>query len=200
MGLLNLIRRNKPTEEDTVSQDALANTMVYTRNQESAADLEGRQSKGIDIDMIDPQEIIKELEGLAHYKYTVKVNRIVDVPAPNGGFMSSVAQVDAERVGDRPWAIAVLGYLNKVWPTIWMSPFEADTTKMRIRTAFHDIRKSMSYVEKKQYGIILRMAKDLCLARCEDMKDGHKGLLVKVKREDLGVHISRGNNGVGDKK
>jgi hypothetical protein len=199
MGLLNLIRRNKPTEEDTVSQDALANTMVYTRNQESAADLEGRQSKGIDIDMIDPQEINKELESLAHFNYTVKVNKLVNVQTPNG-IISDVVQVDDGRVGDRPWAIAILGYLNKVWPTIWMSPFEADTTKLRIRTAFHDIRKSMSYDEKKRYSIIWRMARDLCLARCEDMKDGHKGLLVKVKREDLGVHISRGNNGVGDKK
>lgn len=233
-GIFNRLR-HKDSEEDTILQDNIANSAVYTRKQESAADLEGRQSKGIDIDMIDPQEIIKYLEALAYYTRqelvevtaTDKEGNMIyedtpaldldgdtiyqDVPIDANGTVLVMkqavlvkkpvkAKVLANRNYERPWAIAALGYLNKVWPTIWMSPFEADTTKLRIRTAFHDIRKSMSYEEKRRYGIILRMARDLCLARCEDMKDGHKGLLVKVKREDLGVHISRGSGAIGDKK
>ena len=49
----------------------------------------------------------------------------------------------------------------------------------------------MTYEEKKRYGVILHMVRDMCLARCEDMKDGHKPLLLKVRREELGVHMSR---------
>lgn len=198
MGLLGLLHRGKNVQEDNVTQDSLANTAVYTRNQGSAQEAEDRQNKGIDIDMIDPLEITKELQALAHFECVVPVRKLIDKQTA-GGIVSDVVVVDELRLGTRPWAVAALGYLNKVWPTIWMSPYEADTTKLRVRAAFHDIRKSMTYQEKKQFSIVLRMARDLCLARCEDMKDGHKALLLKVRREELGVHMSRGNEKVSGK-
>jgi hypothetical protein len=174
-------------EEDNTNQAVFTNTAIATRHQPSAQEAENRRDKGIDIDMIDPEEITQEIQALAHFTYSVKVNKLVDVEGK-----AQIIAVDEPRVGTRPWAIAALGYLNKVWPTIWMTTFEADTTKLRIRTAFHDIRKAMSYEDKKLYGIVLKMVRDLCYARCEDMKEGHKPLLLKVKREELGVHMTRG--------
>ncbi len=189
MGLLQRLRRENTTEEaDSETAGNIAYAAVQTRNQ-SATDAEDRQNKGIDIDMIDPQEVIMELEGLAHYEQPQ--GRLVGEP-PNVQYVP----LPPIRL-TRTWAIAALGYLNKVWPTICMSTYEADTTKLRIRTAFHDIRKSMSYEEKKKYGIILRLTQDLCLSRCEDMKDGTKALLLKVRREELGVHLKKGNGVVG---
>jgi hypothetical protein len=199
MGLLGGLLHRKPSQrEDDSAINNFASQQIFTRNQSSAQEAEDRQNKGIDIDMIDPQEIISELQSLAHYEYTVKVNKLI-TNMVNGVPSSYVAVVDENRIGTRAWAIAVLGYLNKVWPTIWMSSDEADTTWLGVRVAFHDIRKCMSYEEKKKYGIILRMSRDLCLARCEDMKDGHKALLLKVRREELGVHMSRGNDKIGGK-
>ncbi len=191
MSLLNRILHRGKQQEDTTTQDVITNTAVATRHQVPAYEAENRRDKGIDIDMIDPQEIVEELQMLAHFTYSVKVNRLMTGPDN----ISHVVAVDEQRQGTRPWAIAALGYLNKVWPTIWMTTFEADTTKLRIRTAFHDIRKSMSYEDKRRYGIVLKMVRDLCYARCEDMKEGHKPLLLKVKREELGVHMTRGNEG-----
>jgi hypothetical protein len=197
LGLLDKFRNkvSGSSPEDTQALAAMANAQVYTRNQSSAQEAEDRQNKGIDIDMIDAKEVVEELQLLAHYDYTVPVRKLI-MPDENH---SDIKVVDESRLGTRAWAVATLGYLNKVWPTIWMSPYEADTTRLNIRTAFHDIRKSMTYEEKKRYGIILRMARDMCLARCEDMKDGHKALLLKVKREDLGIHMTRGT-GNGERK
>jgi hypothetical protein len=233
MGLLDRLRGKPTAQEDNQAINAVATAQVYTRKS-SAQEAEDRQNKGIDIDMIDPQDVITELQALAHYEYqvwedTLAVNKegevlYEDVPLKNrdGSIVMEDKRIDANGVvllqkqivytkqskmakqlitkfGTRSWAIAALGYMNKVWPTIWMSPEEADTTWLSVRTAFHDIRKCMSYAEKQKYGIVLRMARDLCLARCEDMKDGHKGLLIKIRREELGVHMSRGNNN-GEKR
>jgi hypothetical protein len=228
MGLLSKLRREKTQPENDAALEQLSNTQVYTRNQNSAQEAEDRQNKGIDIDMIDPAEVVTELKYLAHYEYQVlekvpvtddkgeivyelapfldSAGKIVyqdePVDAGNGIILLAkralmtkqpkMAWQLVTKTGTRVWAIAVLGYLNKVWPTIWMSPDEADTTWFAVRTAFHSIQKSMTYAEKQKYGIILRMARDLCLARCEDMKEGHKALLLKVKREELGVHMSKG--------
>jgi hypothetical protein len=230
MGLLDRLRGKPSAQEDNQAVNAVATAQVYTRNQTSAHDAEDRTQKGIDIDMIDPQDVIAELTALAHYEYSVLEDVLAvdkdgetvfeDVPLknPDGSVVLEDKRVDTPsgivmfqkqvvyvkqpkmakqmsiKTGTRCWAIAALGYMNKVWPTIWMSPEEADTTWLSVRTAFHDIRKCMSYAEKAKYGIVLRMARDFCLARCEDMKDGHKGLLIKIRREELGVHMSRGNN------
>lgn len=232
MGLLDRLRGGgKVKEEESVTQGNIATGMVYTRHN-SAQESEDRQAKGIDIDMIDPEEITKEFEAIAFWEEQKAVEVDVtdkdgntvfeqapmkdtagnivyqDVPKETNGVTLVLKQVvytsQAKRTKalvtvkhERPWAIATLGYLNKVWPTIWMTPWEADTTKLRIRTAFHDIRKAMTYQEKKTWGVVLRMARDLCLARCEDMKDGHKPLLLKVKREELGVHMSKGERNMG---
>lgn len=228
MGLLSKVKGKKPEPESDAAMEQLSNTQVYTRNQGSAQEAEDRQNKGIDIDMIDPAEVVAELKVLAHYEYQVFEDvpltdekgavvyesaplldgdgKVVyqDEPVEVGGGLCLLAKKVVytkqpklvrqlvSKTGTRAWAIAVLGYLNKVWPTIWMSPDEADTTWFAVRTAFHSIQKSMTYSEKQKYGIILRMARDLCLARCEDMKEGHKALLLKVKREELGVHMSKG--------
>jgi hypothetical protein len=234
MGLLDKLRGKSTVQEDNSAVNAVATAQVYTRNHASAQEAEDRQNKGIDIDMIDPQDVIAELQSLAHYEYSVLEDVVakddkgniqyesVPLRNPSGEVVWENEQIEANgvvllkrkvlftqqpkvakemvtKVGTRCWAIAALGYMNKVWPTIWMSPEEADTTWLSVRTAFHDIRKCMSYAEKEKYGIVLRMARDLCLARCEDMKDGHKGLLIKIRREELGVHMSRGNNN-GEKR
>lgn len=230
MGLLDRLRKVPTQKEDNTALENLSNAQVYTRKQSSAQDAEDRQNKGIDIDMIDPKEIIDELQCLAHYEIeelvdapvTDKDGNVVfekvplvgsdgvavfeDVPVEANGIVllsKRVVLVSVPKIGKklvhreniRGWAVAALGYLNKVWPTIWMTPFEADTMRYKIRIGFHDIRKTMSYEEKKKYGVVLHMIRDLCLARCEDMKDGHKPLLLKVKREELGVHMSRSSGG-----
>jgi len=195
MDLLSRIRGGqKAPDQDTIIQETtITNTAVATRRQVSAQEAENRRDKGIDIDMIDPEEIVQELQQLAHFNYYIKVDKLVTIENNGHGLISQVVRVDEPRLGTRPWAIAALGYLNKVWPTIWMTTFEADTTKLRIRTAFHDIRKSMNPDEKQAYGVVLKMVMDLCLARCEDMKEGHKPLLLKVHREELKVGMSREN-------
>jgi hypothetical protein len=219
LGLLDRFRGKPTQKEDNTALEQLSSAQVYTRKQSSAQEAEDRQNKGIDIDMIDPKEVIEELQCLAHYEtetwedtpITDNDGNVVfekvpligsdgqpvfeEVPVEANGLIllsKRVVMVSAPKMGKklvhrefiRGWADAALGYLNKVWPCIWMTPFEADTTRYRIRTGFHDIRKSMSYEDKKRYGVFLHMIRDLCLARCEDMKDGHKPLLVKVRLEE----------------
>jgi uncharacterized protein (UPF0210 family) len=61
-GIFNRLR-HKDSEEDTILQDNIANSAVYTRKQESLLTWKATK-QGIDIDMIDPQEIIKTFEAL----------------------------------------------------------------------------------------------------------------------------------------
>jgi len=97
------------------------------------------------------------------------------------------------------WASAALVYIDSVLPTIWMGSWEADTAKLYIRAAFIDIRQQMrddpllSFQQKKDCVVLLTAVRDLALFRLEDCKEGRKPLLLKVKREELGVHMSRGN-------
>jgi len=97
------------------------------------------------------------------------------------------------------WAMAALVYLDSVLPTIWMGSWEADTAKLYIRAAFIDIRQQMrddpllTFQQKKDCVVLLTAVRDLALFRLEDCKEGRKPLLLKVKREELGVHMSRGN-------
>lgn len=105
----------------------------------------------------------------------------------------------------RLWAVAALVYVDTVMPTIWMGSFEADTAKMYIRVAFHDIRKqmnhdlSLSHEERKNCVLFLRAVRDLCIFRMEDTKEGRKPLLLKVRREELGVKMTRGTENFGRK-
>jgi len=172
---------------------AYANTAVNNvMAPRSPGDRADRREKGIDIDMIDPEEVMLELEQLAHYQHIKRVTRFEGEP-PN----AKAVVTEEITVESRPWAVAALVYLNKVWPTIWMSPYEADTKKLVLRTAFYDIRKSMSLYEKRKYGVILKAVENLCVARLEDTKDGHKPLLMKVESHKLEVSTNRGlpNNG-----
>jgi hypothetical protein len=115
--------------------------------------------------------------------------------------MVSVQRMEWKNVAvniNRQWATAALVYLDTVMPTIWMGTWEADTSRLYIRTAFHDIRKQMrhdgtlSYEQKQNCVLLLRAVRDLALFRCEDTKEGRKALLLKVRREELGVHMTKG--------
>lgn len=185
MGILSKLR-GAVTEQTDPALEAYTNTAVQTRT--TASDQETRKEKGIDIDMIDPEEVIKELRALAHYTITKPVLLGFD-PENKPVIKDTVVH------GSRPWAVAALVYIDKTWPTIWMKEFEADTMKLRIKAAFDDIRKTMPFEEKKRYGVILKAVENMCRARLEDTKDGHKALLLKVRREELGVHMTKSNQG-----
>lgn len=98
----------------------------------------------------------------------------------------------------RLWATAALVYIDTVMPTIWMGTYEADTAKLYVRTAFHDIRKemnkdnSLSFAQKQNCVLLLRAIRDLCLFRLEDTKEGRKALLLKIRHEALDVKMTRG--------
>jgi hypothetical protein len=192
MGILDRFRHNKAEEAEDMATPAYTNTAVNNVTQpRSPGERADRRDKGIDIDMIDPEEVMRELQGLAHFERTVKKR---EPKLVGEGINAKLGYEDTETTftETRPWAVAALVYLNKVWPTIWMSPYEADTKKLVLRTAFYDIRKSMNPDEKRKYGIILKAVENLCVSRLEDTKDGHKPLLMKVESHRLEVTTNRG--------
>lgn len=242
MPILNIFHKTQ-NPEDFSAEAILAQTKLLQAHQPPAQELEARRDKGIDLDMIFPQEIIETLSPLCfNRELEIQVEVLQDTIAtlPNGSpifedvalrdadgnilyedvllpqsdgtvkagkraimekravrFKQKVVQTKKITVGGKPWLVAALGYLNKVWPTIWMSTWHADTMKLRLRTAFHEIRKSMPPEDKTAFSVVLNMIRDLCIARCEDMKEGHKPLLLKVRREDLTVRMAKGNEKTG---
>ena len=182
------LHREKKEETVDMETPAYANTAVnQVMTPRSPGERADRREKGIDIDMIDPEEVIRELEALAHY------TRVIRTPMPyDDKGITKIAFQEETVVETRPWAVAALIYLNKVWPTIWMSSYEADTKKLVLRTAFYDIRKSMPQADKRKFGVILKAVENLCTARLEDTKEGHKPLLIKVNRNSLEVTTTKG--------
>lgn len=140
------------------------------------------------------EDVPVELAGTIFMKHQPKL-----VKRPR--MVKEVKEVQRERL----WASAALVYLDTVMPTIWMGSYEADTAKMYVRTAFHDIRKqmrhdpSLTFDQKRECTLLLRAARDLALFRCEDTKEGRKPLLLKVRREELGVHMTKGSPNVKGK-
>ena len=136
------------------------------------------------------QPVIKNLNGT-----DVILQQPVLVPKPR------IAKKLNKVVENHVWAMAALVYLDSVLPTIWMGSWEADTAKLYIRAAFLDIRQQMradpllNFQQKQECVVLLTAVRDLALFRLEDCKEGRKPLLLKVKREELGVHMSRGNVG-----
>jgi hypothetical protein len=182
------LHREKKEETIDMETPAYTNTAVNQVMQpKSPGERQDRREKGIDIDMIDPEEVVLELEQLAHYTRTVRTPIQYDEKG-----ITKITYKEEITTESRPWAVAALIYLNKVWPTIWMSSYEADTKKLVFRTAFYDIRKTMSPTDKRKYGVILKAVENLCVARLEDTKDGHKPLLMKVNRNSLEVTTTKG--------
>lgn len=183
MGILDKIRRDKQGGQEDTELAGVANTAVATLPQRRAIDEQNRSEKGIDIDMIDPDEVVAMFTSIA--EYTIPQYKLMGEP-PN----VQVVQLPPI-VKDRPWAKSILIYLNKVWPTIIMEPYYADTMRLRIQTAFSDIRKSMGNEDLKRYKSMVKAAENLCLARCEDMKGGNKATLMKVQSSSLTVKMRR---------
>ena len=142
-----------------------------------------RRELGIDISLLEATEAINVVKNLAYANKTI---RHFKGEVPN-------LELDYEEVIPigKPWAQSILIYLDTIWPTIWMSPYEADTKKLMLRTAFYDIKKSMPMADKQMYSPVVNACMNLCIARMEDCKDGHKDMIVKIDTHKLEVSTNR---------
>ena len=191
MGILDKLRRtNKVQEAEDMATPSYANTAVNNITApKGPGERSDRRELGTDIYLLEATEAISVIKTLA---YATKTIRKFRGDYPN-------LQLDSEEtisVG-KPWAKAILIYLDTIWPTIWMTPYEADTKKLMLRTDFYEIRKSMSPQDKQAYGTVVRACMNLCIARMEDCKDGHKDMIVKIDTHKLEVSTNRSvtNNG-----
>jgi hypothetical protein len=185
MGILDRIRRtNKVQEAEDMATPSYANTAVNNITApKGPGERSDRRELGTDIYLLEATEAISVIKSLA---YATTTRRKFRGEYPN-------LQLDSEEtisIG-KPWAQAILIYLDTIWPTIWMTPYEADTKKLMLRTAFYEIRKSMSFQDKQTYGAVVRACMNLCIARMEDCKDGHKDMIVKIDTHKLEVSTNR---------
>lgn len=195
---MNIFRRAPKQEEDNLTVDGLTNTVLATRKDRSSWESSARREKGTDMDLIDPNEIIEKVEKIAYYTVVKSFPRLINVAAEGSPPDYKVMMIAENIEYVREWAVTLLGYMDKIWATIMMEKYEANTMKLRIRTAFHQLKRDMPPEDRVKYRSLVTMVFNLVLARCEDMKDGQKALLLKVNREQVSVKMSRsGSNEPG---
>lgn len=178
------LHKNKAEEAEDLAGPMYANTAVNNVTApRGPGERSDRRELGTDIYMLEATEAINVIKNLA---YMTKTVRLFEGDAPN----IRVTGEEIYNIG-KPWAQAILIYLDTIWPTIWMSPWEADTKKLVIRTAFYDIKKSMSKEDRVMYRTVVNACMNLCIARLEDCKDGHKDMIVKIDTHKLEVSTNR---------
>ena len=184
---LHLPRRNKVEEAEDMATPMYANTAVNNVTApRGLGERSDRRELGTDIYLLEATEAITVIKNLAYATKTVTTQ----IPYDDHGITKLLDKTETFDCG-KAWAQTILIYLDTVWPTIWMSSWEADTKKMVVRVAFYDIKKSMSFQDKREFGPLVRACMNLCIARLEDCKDGHKSLLVKVDTHKLEVSTNR---------
>jgi hypothetical protein len=177
--------KTKAEEAEDVAGPMYANTMANNVTApRGPGERSDRRELGTDIYLLEATEAISVIKNLA---YMTKTVRHFKGEAPN----IALDYEDVFNIG-KPWAQAILIYLDTIWPTIWMSSYEADTKKLMLRTEFYKIKKTMSVEEKRQYLPLVNACMQLCIARMEDCKEGHKDLVVKITTNKLEVTTNRG--------
>jgi hypothetical protein len=172
--------------EDTITA-AYANTAVnQVMAPRSPGERGDRRELGTDIYMLEATKAINVIESLAYATRTVTRQ----IQYEDQGITKLRPEVEIMEAG-KPWAKAILIFLDTIWPTIWMTPYEADTKKLMLRTEFYKIKKTMSQNDREVYGVVVNACMHLCIARLEDCKDGHKDLIVKVDSHRLEVSSNR---------
>ena len=181
------LHKNKVEEAEDIAGPMYANTAVNNVTApHGPGERSDRRELGTDIYLLEATEAINVIKTLAYGTKTVTTG----IPYDDHGITKLAEKTETYDIG-KPWAQAILIYLDTIWPTIWMSPWEADTKKLVIRTAFYDIKKSMSKEDRVTYRAVVNACMNLCIARLEDCKDGHKDMIVKIDTHKLEVSTNR---------
>jgi len=91
---IHLPHREKKVEEEDMITPQFANTALSNVSSRGPGDRSDRREKGIDIDMIDPEEVITELRELAHYT-TDDVEEVTAVDKEGNIVFEEVPALDA---------------------------------------------------------------------------------------------------------
>jgi hypothetical protein len=184
---IHLHSKKKVEEAEDMAAPMYANTAINNVTApRGPGERSDRRELGTDIYLLEATEAINVIKNLAYATKTITSG----VPYDDHGITKILERTETFDSG-KPWAQAILIYLDTIWPTIWMSAWEADTKKLVIRTAFYDIKKSMSKEDRMVYRTVVNACMNLCIARLEDCKDGHKDMIVKIDTHKLEVSTNR---------
>lgn len=181
------LHKNKVEEAEDIAGPMYANTAVNNVTApHGPGERSDRRELGTDIYLLEATEAINVIKSLAY----ATITETRQIPYDDHG-ITKLAETTRTYDAGKPWAKSILIYLDTIWPTIWMSPWEADTKKLVIRTAFYDIKKSMPKEDRVVYRTVVNACMNLCIARLEDCKDGHKDMIVKIDTHKLEVSTNR---------
>ena len=182
------LHKNKVEEAEDLAGPMYANTVANNVTApRGPGERSDRRELGTDIYLLEATEAINVIKSLAYATKTVSTG----IPYNDNDGITRLTEKTETFESGKPWAKAILIYLDTIWPTIWMNAWEADTKKLVLRTAFYDIKKSMSKQDREVYRTIVNACMNLCIARLEDCKDGHKDMIVKIDTHKLEVSTNR---------
>lgn len=192
MGILDRFKHKDAAQEaEDVSGPMYANTVANNVTApRGPGERSDRRELGTDIYMLEATEAINVIKNLA-YATRTEVTRTTTFVGEPPNIKPVVTEKTVTFDDGKPWAEAILIYLDTIWPTIWMSAWEVGTKKLMLRTAFYDIEETIPDQDKLKYGSIVQAAMDLCVTRLEDCIDGHKDMIVKIDTHKLEVTTNR---------
>jgi glutaredoxin-related protein len=113
-------------------------------------------------------------------------------------------RVPITQIMERPWAYALRAYLSHIFSGRSIDAYDVDTYKLQVRCDFADLIDSMPYADYRDFSKFVEVLERAVETAFDDTKSdgriGRKAGLLKVKRGELSVGMSKGPPNPGANK
>jgi hypothetical protein len=158
--------------------------ILQSENQRPTNDAEAQRELGINIQMVDSDDLMKDIERLAWRHYQVSDG--------NGGLR--------EVVVPHPVFLALKIEINRLHCMRVLNPIDAEIAICQLRYNFNKQKMKLSYPEYQQFGGVIDALERMAIGAVHDSVKGSKSKLLKVTPRTFEVQFNRGGQkGEGNK-
>lgn len=203
--------RQRQREEVSLAIPVLASDSART-----PSDIETQQQLGINIHMIESDELMNNLTKLAERHYKIPLMQEVPMVTKEG-----VCVIDAngeqvynkqpindkegnpifeERVFYHPVFFTLKVHLDKLFSTRYLDPIDADIAIHQVKYDFNELKMQLSYEEFSQWNGYIDALQRMAISAICDSKKGRKAQLMKITSKTYEMRLrsmEEGKKGMG---
>jgi len=173
----------------------LAIPVLASDSARAPSDIETQQQLGINIHMIESEDLMDDLGKLAERHYRV--------PAYNDGKKvvdEKGNPVFEERVYYHPVFMTLKVHMDKLFSTRYLDPIDAEIAICQVEYEFNKLKMQLGYEEYRQWGSYVDALKRMAVSAICDSKKGRKAQLMKITSKGYEMRIrpmEEGKKGMG---
>lgn len=154
---------------------SLAIPIMASDSARAPSDIETQQQLGINIHMIESDDLMDDLTKLAERHYRI--------PAFNDGkpvVDEKGNHVFEERVFYHPVFMTLKVHMDKLFSTRYLDPIDAEIAICQVEYEFNKLKMQLNYEEYTQWGSYIDALKRMAVSAICDSKKGRKAQLMKI--------------------